>query len=143
MAQGKIERTGGQVPREVAEGRWDGLVEVVHNGVRASYGGGIVETEDRENTLAPVLHEGLDLRFCHCCHGLLSLRMSLDEAAEEDARHEIGQPGGIDRAGRVIPVVDPVHHPEEDVAPSPAVAPTLLLPPPLVHPLAPIDTHPL
>src|SRR6185312_10913327 len=46
---------------------------------------------------------------------LLSLRMSLDESAEENARHEIGQPVGIDGPGWIVPVVDPVHHAEEDV----------------------------
>src|SRR6266513_6023141 len=57
---------------------------------------------------------------------LFRLLMSLDEAAEEDARHEIGQPRGIDVAGRVVPVVNPVHHPEEDVGGSAAVGTTLL-----------------
>src|SRR3989454_558468 len=47
---------------------------------------------------------------------LFRLRMSLDEAAEENARHEIAQPGRIDLAGRDVPVVDPVHHPEQDVS---------------------------
>src|SRR6266545_4585890 len=46
---------------------------------------------------------------------LFRLLMGLDEAAEEDARHEIGQPRGIDVAGGVVPVVDPVHHAKEDV----------------------------
>src|SRR6266511_1663824 len=46
---------------------------------------------------------------------LFRLLMGLDEAVEEDARHEIGQPRGIDVAGGVVPVVDPVHHAKEDV----------------------------
>src|SRR5258706_10954985 len=46
---------------------------------------------------------------------LFRLLMGLDEAAEEDARHEIGQSRRIDVAGGVVPVVDPVHHAEEDV----------------------------
>src|SRR6266550_8924005 len=58
--------------------------------------------------------------------GLLRLRMGLDEAAEEYARHEIGQPGGVDCAGRIVPVVDPVHHAEEDVGGRAAVGGTLL-----------------
>src|SRR5258706_15076074 len=46
---------------------------------------------------------------------LFRLLMGLDEAAEEDARHEIGQPRRIDVAGGVAPVVDPVHHSKEDL----------------------------
>src|SRR3989441_11582476 len=57
---------------------------------------------------------------------LFRLRMSLDEAAEENARHEIGQPRRIDLAGRVVPVVDPVHHAEQDVSRRAAVDGTLL-----------------
>src|ERR1700704_3132825 len=57
---------------------------------------------------------------------LFRLLMGLDEAAEEDARHEIGQPRGIDVTGRVVPVVDPVHHAEEDVGRGAAVDGTLL-----------------
>src|SRR3989440_2761315 len=45
----------------------------------------------------------------------LCLRVSLDEAAEEDARHEIRQACGVDFPRGVVPVVDPVHHAEEDV----------------------------
>src|SRR5204862_3262269 len=58
--------------------------------------------------------------------GLLSLLRSLDEAAEEDARHEIGQPGGVDLAGRVVPVVNPVHLAEEDERRGAAADVTLL-----------------
>src|SRR5213078_1227362 len=58
--------------------------------------------------------------------GLLSLLMSLDEAAEEDARDEIGQPGWFDFAGRVVPVVNPVHHAKEDVGGGAAIHRALL-----------------
>src|SRR5712664_220161 len=57
---------------------------------------------------------------------LFRLRMSLDETAEENARHEIGQPRRIDLAGRVVPVVDPVHHAEQDVSRRAAVNRALL-----------------
>src|SRR5438552_9321683 len=57
---------------------------------------------------------------------LFRLRMSLDEAAEEDARHEIGQSRGIDVTGRVVPVVDPVHHAKEDIGRGTAVDSALL-----------------
>src|SRR6267143_6141554 len=57
---------------------------------------------------------------------LFRLLMGLDEAAEEDARHEIGQPRGIEVAGRVVPVVDPVHHAKEDVGRRTAIDGVLL-----------------
>src|SRR6266849_7722553 len=57
---------------------------------------------------------------------LFRLRMSLDEAAEENARHEIAQPRRIDLTGWVVPVVDPVHHAEQDVGRCAAVDRALL-----------------
>src|SRR5213083_55594 len=57
---------------------------------------------------------------------LFRLLMGLDETAEEDARHEIGQPRGIDVAGGVVPVIDPVHHAKEDVGRRTAIVGALL-----------------
>src|SRR2546422_1500881 len=47
---------------------------------------------------------------------LVRLRMSLTERPEKKPRHEIAQPSRIDLARRIVPVVDPVHHAEQDVS---------------------------
>src|SRR5947208_3598530 len=56
----------------------------------------------------------------------LCLRVSLDEAAEEDARHEVREPRGIDFARGIVPVVNPIHHAEEDIGCCVAIDGTLI-----------------
>src|SRR5262245_50574227 len=46
----------------------------------------------------------------------LSRGTGLGNAAEENSRDELGQPLGIERSRRVIPVVNPVHHTEQGIA---------------------------